>query len=177
MDSGHEDRTHRGLRQAAGAAIGKRPSGSDPSPSEVRRAVLRDHTILRGIAADAAAEADRVQTGERDATGLRARARLLARELALHIAMEEEILAPLLARIDAWGALRVEQMHADHDHQLEDLRRFADETQSEGSPARLAAEVRRFVTELFHDMRREEHDLLHPDLLRDDVVSIDQCSG
>jgi iron-sulfur cluster repair protein YtfE (RIC family) len=146
------------------------------SPSDVRRRILAEHDFLRGLAADAAAEAGRVLHGGGDPAALPARARLLARELALHLATEEEILVPILFRIDAWGPVRVAQMHAEHTRQLEELRRLAEETNGT-SPARIAMDVRRFVGDLMHDMRREEHDMLHPDLLRDDIVSIDQSDG
>lgn len=151
---------------------------SAPSLVDIRRRLLAEHDLLRGLVADAAAEAERVLAGKSDASSLRARARLMTRELALHLATEEEILVPVLQRVDSWGPVRVAQMHVEHSRQLAELRRIAEETSAPPvSAEQIASDVRRFAAELLHDMRREEHDMLHPDLLRDDIVSIDQSDG
>lgn len=150
---------------------------SAPSLADIRRRLLAEHDLLRGLVADASAEAERVLAGKSDASSLRARARLMTRELALHLATEEEILVPVLQRVDSWGPVRVEQMHVEHTRQLAELRRIADETAAPVPAEQIASDVRRFAAELLHDMRREEHDMLHPDLLRDDIVSIEQSDG
>ena len=109
---------------------------------------------------------------------LRDVARELSREMALHLAMEEELLVPVLAAIDAWGGVRVRHMQEEHERQLVELRRLSDAARGPYVDRRdLARDVRRFVVDLYRDMRQEERDLLHPDLLRDDPLSIDQTDG
>jgi iron-sulfur cluster repair protein YtfE (RIC family) len=148
------------------------------TPSELRTRILAEHDRLRGLLDRVEATAARVLGGEEDAAPLRDQARSLAHDMALHIAAEEETLAVVLLGIDAWGPVRVAQMHADHTEQLAALRRIADEAgETPTSPDVLAVDVRRLVSDIRHDMLREEDDLLHPDLLRDDVVDIDQSDG
>jgi hypothetical protein len=90
--------------------------------------------------------------------------------------MEEELLLPAIAEVDAWGPVRAEQMAEDHQAQRATIARLNDMGRRAES-ASLAGEAMALGKALLADMRREETDLLHPDLLRDDVIAIGQFLG
>jgi iron-sulfur cluster repair protein YtfE (RIC family) len=148
-------------------------------PSEVRTLVLSGHTLLRQLLDDI----DRLASMELDVPGtgaqnLRARAGELASTLSAHLELEEEILQPILKTIDAWGPVRVERMNADHANQRErifDIRRQSADPNF--ANANLARRLRQLVVDLREDMEWEEREMLHPDLLRDDIVSLKQFGG
>ncbi len=148
-------------------------------PSEVRTLVLAGHTLLRGILDDimrvALAELDQPGTG---AARMRQRAIELADAFSAHLEVEEEILRPLLQKIDAWGPVRVERMNADHANQRERLfeirRQCGDPVFSD---AQLARRLKQLVIDLREDMEWEEREMLDADLLRDDILSIRQFGG
>jgi hypothetical protein len=138
-----------------------------PRPSEVREQVGNQHLQLRILFVEvrAALESDPRAAIER-----------LVREVWQHLDFEDRLLVPALREVDAWGRLRAEQIAAEHASQraalgvLRQLARHGDR--------RLAVDgARGLIDELTADMDAEERDLLDPDLLRDDVIAIDQCGG
>jgi hypothetical protein len=102
---------------------------------------------------------------------LRERAELLYRMLTEHIDLEERALAPIVERIDAWGPVRLEQMLYDHAGQRMALKQAVHDLGIDGRS--LGQVVQSMCWELLHDMKREEHDLLHPDLWRDSPMVVE----
>ncbi len=140
------------------------PSGS--TLEDVRTRVLVEHARLRAVITDVDRLAAAVAAGESHRLeDLRERAARLYRMLELHIDHEDEVVAPILARIDAWGPIRFEQMQHDHAGQRILLKQALLELGMEGRP--LGQAIQSLCWEILHDMRREEHDLLHPDLWRE----------
>src|SRR5205823_12338216 len=87
------------------------------SNGQRREILCRQHALLRktiestrGVARNAMAS--RSSTGE-----LQFAVSVLERELLGHLAEEEKLLEPVLARLDAWGPVRAGLMRAEHAHQ------------------------------------------------------------
>jgi iron-sulfur cluster repair protein YtfE (RIC family) len=134
---------------------------------EIRTRVLVEHARLRSVIADVDRLACAVAAGETHRLeSLRERAERLYRMLEQHIDHEDAIVAPVIARIDAWGPVRLEQMQHDHAGQRMLLKQALFDLGVEGRP--LGQAVQSMCWEILHDMRREEHDLLHPDLWREE---------
>jgi iron-sulfur cluster repair protein YtfE (RIC family) len=92
-------------------------------------------------------------------------------DLRAHLATEEELLGPILERIDAWGPVRLGLMRAEHAHQravLEALR-----TDSKLPGQELARRAFSLIADVLADMEAEERDLLAESVLRDDPLSLD----
>lgn len=155
----------------------------DPEPlpplSQVRTQILAQHAGLRRRLAQLDELAAAVLAGQTDLL-MELRRQTVDLELALlaHLAFEEKHLLPRLAGIDAWGGVRAEAMCTDHARQRQVLSEAGDNaTSAAHGPEALGKMVRALVADLLVDMEREEKDLLSPDLLRDDVVVIDQADG
>ncbi len=153
------------------------PEGSRMTTlTEILRELLGQHASLRRLAAEVhelAAGPPSPETCRR----LPELLRLLSDEVAVHVVREEELLGDVLPTIDAWGPVRAAKMSAEH---REEHRRL-------GEAVRAAAEHEEFgaaigaalpaIELLFDHMRAEEAEHLNSDVLRDDVIAIDQFDG
>jgi hemerythrin-like domain-containing protein len=148
-------------------------------PSAVRARIQREHQQLRELLSQLEAYVSALTVeppGDLDA--VLTHARLLSLRLTEHVDLEDALLAPALRATDAWGEQRAIELVTHHVAQrreisglldtLERLSRQPDAT----AQATLAGTLRGFAAELELDMRHEDAALLHPDLLRDDVVGI-----
>ncbi len=149
------------------------PATKRGSPvGEVRSRVLAEHAKLRTIITEVDRLALAVAADElKHIDALRTQAERLYRALAEHIDHEDAILGPILRRIDAWGAVRQEQMLSDHANQRATLAQAISDLDTGG--ASLGRLVQSMCWEILHDMRREEHDLLHPDLWAEEITTIE----
>jgi hypothetical protein len=148
------------------------PTAPVTAIGDVRARVLAEHARIRHVIHDVDRLATAVAAGDSGkADLLRERAERLYRMLVEHIDHEESVVAPIIERIDAWGPVRLEQMLHDHDGQRMTLKQAVYDLGIEGRP--LGQAVQSMCWELLHDMRREEHDLLHPDLWRDSLITIE----
>jgi iron-sulfur cluster repair protein YtfE (RIC family) len=139
---------------------------------DVRARVLAEHSRLRIIIAEVDRYAIAVAAGEEQLVEkLRQEAEKLYHLLTKHIDHEDAVLAPLIRRIDAWGIVRFEQMQRDHEGQREALARAVRDLETQGRS--LGQGVQSMLWEILHDMKREEHDLLHPDLWREDLTVVE----
>lgn len=131
---------------------------------------------LLDVAADLARH---VRAGDRDLVRPLIQVTERIEDLLLHlIDEEEELLAPALLEADAWGEVRVERMERAHHHQRMAVEAALDEVRKGRMPAyRLAEEIEELVEELRDSLRRGERVLLHPDVLRDDPITIRQTGG
>ncbi|MGA9525390.1 MAG: hemerythrin domain-containing protein [Myxococcaceae bacterium] len=94
-----------------------------------------------------------------------------------HCLTEEALLGPLLATVDAWGAVRVRLMDREHGVEHERLLRDLEGFILSSSPAERIAAVRAMSDELREHMDEEEKHLLSPRVLTYDVVRIGQAAG
>lgn len=141
---------------------------------DVRTRVLAEHERLRSVIAEVDKCATMVAAGDEDedlVERLRGSAERLYHLMETHIDHEDAALAPLIRRIDAWGPVRFEQMQRDHMQQREALALAVRDLAIKGE--RLGRTVQSTLWDILHDMKREEHDLLHPDLWREDVTTVE----
>ncbi len=145
------------------------------APSELRRRVLEDHARLRPGLRELRAAAEWARTGDPERRDtLRREAADFAIRFFRHLEMEEQELVPVLRRIDAWGderARRVIEEHVEQRGALVDLLAELDDPSL--SLERSARRVLEVVAAIEADMIHEEETVLHENLLRDDVVSLD----
>lgn len=146
-------------------------------PTEVRSRVFDEHRRLRRSLVRLQDLARSVTIDPSLTADLRAALRGLLVEFALHLDSEDEILMPLIETIDAWGPERAGRMREEHRIQRALLQRMFDRAEKRGEPDQLASEVDSLVLRIFRDMHEEEEELLDENLLRDDVVAIDQTCG
>ncbi len=146
-------------------------------PSEVRARVLDEHVQIRAMLAELESLARRALDGDtHGGAQLRVKAIELYRRLDAHMSLEDAFLYPAICDADAWGHVRGERMKEEHVRQRAALCQLA-EFESRGDTAALVGALRRLVTDIRDDMCSEERELLNPDILRDDVISIAQNSG
>ena len=109
---------------------------------------------------------------------LRSEGEEIGRALERHIRWEDRNLAPVLRDADAWGSERVARLQADHSRQRRSLSallaRLRDERRS---PEQLAKELVALGRRLDRDLLSERREALAPNVVRDDVVSIDLEAG
>ncbi len=134
------------------------------SLERLRRQILAEHVELRAAIA-------KVATAEEPARLMLATS-ALCDLLEDHLAFEDEVLEPVLRRIDAWGAERARRLREEHAEQRMRLRQLRRDVATAPALA-LAREVQPFLETLLTDMAAEERDVLDPDLLRDDAVSVE----
>jgi hypothetical protein len=97
--------------------------------------------------------------------------------LEVHLAFEEKALLPILRDDPPLGPERAGRLLDEHGRQRETLATLHREACAFPQLPILAAKLA-FLTEwLLADMLEEERSLLVPDVVRDDVVVIDQSSG
>jgi hypothetical protein len=148
-------------------------------PSEIRSQILQDHERIRvGLAAMHEA-AETAQAGACGALGrLREETERFGARFLRHLDLEEAVLVPALREVDAWGEARADLILNEHAVQRITIRTLVDDLRAPRVDVRRAgAAIRRLAEDLAADMEHEEATLLHEDLLRDDVVSLDSFGG
>jgi len=146
-------------------------------PSEVRARVLDEHVQIRAMLVEVESNAGRALSGDAHAREqLRPMALELYSRLHAHMCMEDSLLYPAICDADAWGHVRGARMREEHTRQRAQLSQLAN-VEWRATFAELVEAVQKFVKDVREDMCNEENELLNPELLRDDVISIDQNSG
>jgi hypothetical protein len=150
-------------RLDAGAAIG---------------AILAQHRRIRDLLAKARAVAEAALDGRAPSPDAVASAIGDIRAIMeVHLAFEEKALLPILRDDPPLGPQRAERLLGEHSHQRETLAALHREACAFPFFPILAAKLA-FLTEwLLADMNEEERSLLVPEVVRDDVVIIDQTTG
>lgn len=101
----------------------------------------------------------------------------LRREFNAHLDLEDRLLVPALRDGDAWGEIRAQQVAAKHGELRQELQALPLHESCPLDPCALAARLIAVIEALRADMAREEHGVLTPELLRDDVLGIDVEDG
>lgn len=141
-------------------------------PSEIRRAILDDHHQLRTRLHHLHDAIEDARHDPAAAAVLRDGVLDLLDALDAHMDHEDRVLAPALLQTDAWGPWRVERMTAHHEAdraRVDGLRRALVEDPLDPDAVRRAAV--QLISDLQAEMADEERTLLHPDILRDDLVT------
>lgn len=153
-----------------------RPS-QPPAPSMVRTRILAEHAVLRVLYGTIEQHALAVLDDEADEAGpMRERCAELCNTLLRHIELENAVLAPALRDLDAFGPLRAKQLIEEHERQRSALTATLISIDALRDH-QLAVDILGLLAELRTDMTYEEETLLHPDLLRDDLVTPDTEAG
>jgi len=125
----------------------------------------------------AIAETRSAATRSLDAGDVRACALRLADRIRRHNLDEEHLLQDLLRTVDAWGPMRVDIMNEQHVAEHEQLWSALSAASGALEASALRDSVLGAIDRVLLHMAREETVYLREDVLRDDAVVIDQCSG
>ncbi len=136
-------------------------------PSRVLAELKHQHEALRQMMDQCEQLADDLDRGGAQATDLTRAVAKLRLAFDAHNKFEEELLRPVLRELDAFGAVRVEQMIADHVDEHRAMRRHL-----EGP----TAELRATLYELRAHLAAEERYFLSSRVLRDDLVTVESGS-
>jgi hypothetical protein len=97
--------------------------------------------------------------------------------MEIHLTFEESVLLPLLRDDLPLGPERADRLLADHAAQRASLATLHGEARAYPQLPMLAAKLAFLTAWLLADMCEEESALLNPDVVRDDVVAVDQTCG
>jgi len=143
-----------------------------------RRSILAQHVKIRGLLEKAAEVADQALEGEPLAADAVASAiGDIHATFEVHLTFEEAVLCPILNDDLPLGPERARRLHEEHHRQREVLRNLHREASAWPGLPLLAAKLASLAKALLADMIEEESALLTSDVIRDDNVTIDQCSG
>lgn len=155
------------------------PVSPGDAADEARRTIFRQHETIRMLLRAAGTVADLAAGGNRRVADLLPTYLESVRAaLEQHLAFEERLILPILAADPPLGPERAQRLRDEHSRQraeLAALARARDEL--EVAPARVAQRLRALVDEFLEDMTAEEQYLLTREVLRDDLVNVDQECG
>ena len=144
----------------------------------VRRSILVQHERIRTLLARAHEVAERALDQEPQPVDAVASAiGDIHATLEIHLRFEEKVLVEILNDDLPLGPLRVERLRDEHARQRTTLASLHDEAKAGPQVPMLAAKLAFLTTWLLDDMNEEERSLLTPDVVRDDIVTVDQDSG
>ena len=147
-----------------------------PTLADIRAELLQQHASLRSLAARVQDVATRTPSA-RASEVLTRMLRALAGAVDAHNNREEALLGDVVPTIDSWGdvrAARMDEHHRQEHRRLEEALRAAAATADFSAAIRLALPV---IDDLLEHLHAEESDLVNPNVLRDDIVVIDQSDG
>jgi len=143
-----------------------------------REAIHAQHVRIRSLLERARAVAEAALDGNPPAPDAVASAIGDIRTIMeVHLAFEEKALLPILRDDPPLGPQRADRLLDEHSRQRETLATLHREACAFPDFPMLAAKLA-FLTEwLLADMNEEERSLLVPEVVRDDVIVVDQSSG
>jgi hypothetical protein len=97
--------------------------------------------------------------------------------LDIHLLFEEKVLCEILEDDLPLGPERAARLREDHAKQRATLASLHDEARAAPQRPILAAKLEFLARWLLDDMAEEERSLLTSDVVRDDIVAVDQCGG
>ncbi len=145
---------------------------------ERRRVLLAQHERIRSLiaavrTASRAVLAAPEDSARRETETLRGAIESLRTELEDHLVAEEALLEPVLARIDAWGPMRLALMRAEHAHHRAVLAALRSNGPAALEPHALARSASALADEVLAEMVEEERDVLAASVLSDDPINLD----
>jgi len=146
--------------------------------SKSRELLSEEHRGLRTLAAETRVAAQQILDGAVPTLEpLRARLAELEIALAAHNRHEDELLSDIILTIDAWGPQRESVMREDHLIEHSAILKSLERCASLDDQLVAAQGANELVLRMLRHMDSEEREVLHPDILRDDVVAISGVSG
>jgi hypothetical protein len=147
------------------------------NPSTVRTRILQDHGVLRKHLRKLELEVDAMHANPARRPEIADLARGLLSQLIAHTQAEDDILAPALRDIDAWGSIRATMLLDQHQDQRMQLRRLIDVYGGAGDSKWLAQLTLEWIYDVRADMAHEETSVLSAALLKDDFIDVSMESG
>ena len=143
-----------------------------------RRGILLQHEQIRVLLEKGQAVAELALDGAAPSSDAVASAiGDLRATMEVHLAFEERVLMPLLADDLPLGPQRAERLLDEHRRQRETLATLHREARAHPELPTLAVKLAFLTSWLRADMDEEELCLIIPDVVRDDIVVVDQASG
>jgi hypothetical protein len=152
------------------------------SLDQIRNTLQAQHVLLRKLVAELRSAASMAVADVPREDGLLRKlmedaVERLRGALEVHLFDEERLLGPVLLRADAWGPQRLELMEAEHSHQRATLTLLRPEHIRSLELRPLARRAWELSAAILVDMEMEERDVLDPNVLRDDVICLDQSDS
>jgi hypothetical protein len=142
------------------------------------RGILWQHKRIRSLLERSRDVADAALDGEaQPADAVASAIGDIRATLEVHLAYEESVLIPLLRDDLPVGPQRADRLLDEHVRQRAMLAALHGEASAHPELATLAVKLGFLATWLLADMTEEEQSLLVPDVIRDDIVVIDQSTG
>jgi hypothetical protein len=150
-----------------------------PTAEEARERIFAQHETIRVLLRAAGAVADTAASGARRVTDLLPHYLESVRAaLERHLAFEEGLILPILESDPPLGFERAQRLRAEHRRQRAELAALTlERDQIAVRPTLVAQRLRALIDAFLEDMADEERALLTRDVLRDDLVSVDQDCG
>jgi len=143
-----------------------------------RRAILGQHERIRTLLRNAHSIADASLDGRAPAPDSVASAiGDIRTTMEVHLAFEEKVLLPILRDDLPVGPQRAERLVDEHTRQRSLLATLHREACAHPELPVLAAKLSNLAEWLLADMAEEEQSLLRADVVRDDIVTVDQSDG
>ncbi|MEP6651932.1 MAG: hemerythrin domain-containing protein [Myxococcales bacterium] len=140
-----------------------------------RRTILIQHQKIRALLAHAREVADRALDGEASPGNAVASAiGEIHATLEIHLQFEEKVLVDIFNDDLPLGPIRVERLRDEHARQRATLAGIHAEAKAGPLVPLLAAKLAFLASWLLDDMDEEERTMLTPDVMRDDVLPLDQ---
>jgi hypothetical protein len=139
--------------------------------AELRTELLNQHKALRDLSVGVGVAADAVGAEPTLLPELRTTLIDFAARVLAHNAFEERELHAMMSTIDAWGPIRDQLIDERHELEHEAILAAVRTASRETSAPAIVDATRRALADLATHMAREERELLHPDVLRDDLVT------
>jgi hypothetical protein len=142
------------------------------------RSILNQHQHVRSLLNRSRTAAEAALEGGAESRQLAAAvvAELRA-TMEAHLTYEERVLLPLLRADLPLGPPRAEALLAEHRHQREMLATIYHEARLYPVLPLLATKLSFLASWLLADMEEEERSLLIPEVVRDEVIVVDQVDG
>jgi len=136
------------------------------SIAERRQRIIAQHEMLREMVRNMMETASHVSKGDVAEHGaLRIQIGMLRWALELHVVDEEQLLEPVLARLNGSGAQHLAAMNEEHAQQRAVLASLQSGLGGDVGARALAANAAAVGSGLLEDMEREERQLLSPEAL------------
>jgi len=143
-----------------------------------RRAVFAQHRELRGLLGRASATAAAALEGRpRSPDAVASAIGDIRATFDVHLTFEEKVLLPLLETDLPLGPERAQVLREEHAQQRALLQSLHHEALIAPNLPTLSVKLAQLVDWLLRDMVHEEQNLLTPDVIRDDQITIDQNTG
>lgn len=143
-----------------------------------RRTILVQHQRIRVLLAHAQQVAERSLDQEpQPADAVASAIGDIHATLDVHLRFEERVLIEILEDDLPLGPKRAERLREEHAKQRATLAHLHDEAKAGPQVPMLAAKLAFLTSWLLDDMEEEERTLLTPEVVRDDLIAVDQSDG